>query len=70
MNNESSASTEGKAERPVITAFAIFLFTSSLLARPHLRVNRDSSIMQSYVWNVKLMPEQEVALVTMKYTIL
>lgn len=65
MNHQASA--EGKAGRPVMTAFAIFLFTSLFLAGVvHLRVNCDSSIMSSYVWNVRLMPQQEVVLVFIK----
>lgn len=70
MNHQ--ASTAGKAAKPVMTAFAIFLFylPVSGWSSPHLRVNCDSSIMPSYVWNVKLMPQQEVVLVLAKYTIL
>lgn len=45
-------------------AFAISLFylPVSSGSSPHLRVNCDSSIMPSYVWNVKLMPQQELVL--------
>lgn len=52
-----------------MTAFAIFLFylPVSGWSSPHLRVNCDSSIMPSYVWNVKPMPQQEIELVSMKY---
>ena len=71
MNKKLSAIHWKKTERPVMMAFAIFLLDSLSLARVvHLRVNCDRSIMPSYVWNVKLMLQQEEALVHIKKMIL
>lgn len=66
MNHHAFA--EGKAERAAMTAFCHipFYLIVSDWSSPHLRVYRDSSIMPSYVWNVKLMPQKAAMVVFMK----
>lgn len=61
-------SNEGEAKRPVMLAFAVFLFKPLLFlaAAVHLGVNCDSSIMPSYVWNVRMVLQQEAKMVLRK----